>query len=282
MKEPKDFIDSDKQENLSDSKADGAFTLILDHAGNVLSDSRKVDSQVDNVLIRLKQKQIDEQIRSNKVIEGILKDIWLCSDRVATNLESVNIREEIKFSEQDQERDIMTNGSGVKTGQGENQGERIETPGPYGPGEVAEEQQAGKRKDSTEILADITEILADIFDTLKSDNEQVCKIAARAREIRLSLDEMVKLLDGINKRLIDAAESVKAIAKKPAEQKAEPEPEQEQRMIHLQTPDGFAVCGALGTPTQPFNAGSNHDVTETQDIVNCPLCLKIMAESKKS
>ena len=34
------------------------------------------DSEIDNVLIELKQKEIDEQIRSNKVIEEILKDIY--------------------------------------------------------------------------------------------------------------------------------------------------------------------------------------------------------------
>ena len=32
-------------------------------------------SQIDNALIRLKEKEIAEQIRSNKVVEGILKDI---------------------------------------------------------------------------------------------------------------------------------------------------------------------------------------------------------------
>jgi hypothetical protein len=46
------------------------------------------DSQIDNVLIDLKQKEIDEQTRSNKVIEGVLKDISNGIDRIADDFEN--------------------------------------------------------------------------------------------------------------------------------------------------------------------------------------------------
>ena len=46
------------------------------------------EDQIDNVLITLKQKEIDEQLRSNKVIEGVLNDISNGIDRIATNLEN--------------------------------------------------------------------------------------------------------------------------------------------------------------------------------------------------
>lgn len=44
------------------------------------------DSQIDNTLIALKQQEIAEQIRSNKVIEGILKDIRNTVDRFAGDI----------------------------------------------------------------------------------------------------------------------------------------------------------------------------------------------------
>lgn len=34
------------------------------------------EHEIDNVLIKLKEKEVAEQLRSNKVIEGILKDIF--------------------------------------------------------------------------------------------------------------------------------------------------------------------------------------------------------------
>ena len=43
------------------------------------------NAQIDNVFIKLKQQEIEEQIRSNKVIEGILKDICNNTDRIADN-----------------------------------------------------------------------------------------------------------------------------------------------------------------------------------------------------
>jgi hypothetical protein len=46
-------------------------------------------SQIDNILIVLKQKEIDEQIRSNKVIEGLLMDISNSSERIADHFENV-------------------------------------------------------------------------------------------------------------------------------------------------------------------------------------------------
>lgn len=42
--------------------------------------------QVDQVLIKIKQKEIEEQIRSNKVIEGVLRDISGGIDRIADQL----------------------------------------------------------------------------------------------------------------------------------------------------------------------------------------------------
>lgn len=41
------------------------------------------NGEIDKALIRLAEKQIKEQIRSNKVIEGILKDIYNAIDRLS-------------------------------------------------------------------------------------------------------------------------------------------------------------------------------------------------------
>ena len=43
--------------------------------------------EIDNALIRLKQKEIDEQIRSNKIVEGVLKDIQGGIERIAEGFE---------------------------------------------------------------------------------------------------------------------------------------------------------------------------------------------------
>ena len=43
--------------------------------------------EIDNALIRLKQKEIDEQTRSNKVVEGVLKDIQGGIERIAEGFE---------------------------------------------------------------------------------------------------------------------------------------------------------------------------------------------------
>ena len=43
--------------------------------------------EIDNALIRLKQKEIDEQTRSNKVVEGVLKDIQGGIERIAESFE---------------------------------------------------------------------------------------------------------------------------------------------------------------------------------------------------
>ena len=41
------------------------------------------EAQIDDVLLTLMQKQIDEQVRSNKVIEGVLNDICNAVDRLS-------------------------------------------------------------------------------------------------------------------------------------------------------------------------------------------------------
>ena len=41
------------------------------------------EENIVKILAKLKQKEIDEQIRSNKVIEAILKDISNSVDRIA-------------------------------------------------------------------------------------------------------------------------------------------------------------------------------------------------------
>jgi hypothetical protein len=44
----------------------------------------------------------------------------------------------------------------------------------------------------------------------------------------------------------------------------------------------FALCGAMGTPSQPFEARMNDPITMANDEVTCPDCLKILAEQEKS
>ena len=63
-------------------------SIHIDMEGKVIPPVRLSESQIDEILMKLKQKQIDEQIRSNKVIEGILNDISNGIDRIASDLEN--------------------------------------------------------------------------------------------------------------------------------------------------------------------------------------------------
>ena len=45
------------------------------------------EDQVNDALITLKQKEVDEQIRSNKVIEGVLKDICNAAEDICNAVE---------------------------------------------------------------------------------------------------------------------------------------------------------------------------------------------------
>jgi len=65
---------------------------------------------------KLVEKMIEEKIRSDKVIEGILKDIYCGVDRIGDVLGDINIREELKYTFQ--ERDIMDENGIELAGQG--------------------------------------------------------------------------------------------------------------------------------------------------------------------
>lgn len=174
------------------------------------------------------------------------------------------------------QREIVPN-----TGKGE-----IETSGPYGPGDVAEEQKYS------------TEIIADIFKMLASDNEQAMKITADMKAMLCLADVMATQLSVINKNLRDAADSIAALADKPDEETPAKAPEQEAEVdhgqqdhggqeqfvpllvFHLATPALLAVCGKLGTPQQPFSQGLDHRTTSKAEDVNCPECLDIIAEKQ--
>ena len=102
----------------------------------------------------------------------------------------------------------------------------------------------------------------------------------------------------VNERLIILQENVKAAAF--AEKKSEPELEAEKPAaldltkddtiigadpIHSPKPrsaDRYAICGAMGTPAQPYPARMNEPITGIRDEVTCPECLKILAEQEKS
>lgn len=65
------------------SKQNTQTVICLDMEGNLIPEPELTDAQIDDVLLTLMQKQIDEQIRSNKVIEGILFDINNAMERIA-------------------------------------------------------------------------------------------------------------------------------------------------------------------------------------------------------
>jgi len=73
---------------------EGPPDAVLDNHGNLIErDGVPLsDNQIDNVLIRLKQKEINEQIRSDKVNEGVLKDISNGIDRIADEMEKLFIQ----------------------------------------------------------------------------------------------------------------------------------------------------------------------------------------------
>ena len=220
-----------------------------------------LDSQVNRALMVLKQKEIDEQVRSNKVIEGVLKDIFNGIDRAASCLSEMNERDERIYTIN--ERDIMNE-------KGTPLNEQV--------GNVAEEQ---KQKI-------VTEQLADILYTLTSDNEHLVTISGHIKSLnKMVLPSVIEAVQHISGQIMqikinmrNAADGIAAIAGK---EKPEPEPETEAVVlpVHcIRYPDELALCGALGTLSQPNAARQNERVTSVVAEITCTECLGILASRK--
>lgn len=158
------------------------------------------DSQIDNVLITLKQKEIDEQVRSNKVVEGVLKDIQFGINMIASSLSDINIRQELKYTFN--ERDIM-NGSGIAE---------------QGGGDVLAEAQ----KNNVEISADS---LADISDLMQRDSKELVNIADAVHLIESRLQRMMSEVRMMNARQQNIAARVHNLVSNTEAEKPEPEAE---------------------------------------------------------
>jgi len=216
------------------------------------------DSQVNKALMILKQKEVDEQIRSNKVIEGVLNDIYGGVDRIASNLDDINIREEMIWTIN--KGDIMEDKDKNKVGDAHaiDKGMAI----PFAP-----------------VTKTMTEQLADVFDILASDNEQLARIANHIQQVYEAMSSTMDQVTQIQARLSTAAETIATIAGAEEPQAAQPEP-----FTHFKEVDygKLALCGCMGNIRQPIPARANDPLTNSLDDVTCPDCLVIISGGKKS
>jgi len=221
-----------------------------DEEKDLSADFLKSDSQIDNILIRLKQKEVDEQIRSNKVIEGLLRDIYFGIDRIGNDFDHKQI----------QERDIMNGNETTKP----------------------EQSNMDSLADIAAMLKEQKTELIFIANHIKLMNESHQLITAQLSEMNITLGNM-------SEKVFSLAE---AEAQPEPDQPEQPEPEQPEQEpdvlpVHSITPPDrhtgqIALCGALGTPSQPCAARQNEPVTDNIEDVTCPECLEIIAKSRES
>ena len=128
-----------------------------------------------------------------------------------------------------------------------------------------------------------------------------CQLEALARHAGLmnkSLQEMIGDTKSINQNMQQAGLGLKALAD--AATKADEAPTEAlevqaaldkgdkaiaakmSKPVHLNSGNGFALCGAMGTVSQPFMARLNDPVVLRYELVTCPECLAKMAARKKS
>lgn len=288
-------------------------------ADQIMKSKGLTDSQIDNILIRLKQREVDEQIRSNKVVEGVLQDIWAGVDTVAKTLGDINIRDEMIYTFN--ERDIMNEKGNELAG-----------------------QDGGGNKDQFQHFDKLVD-LENIATLLKNDNNELVIIANHIRLIDEALRLIMEQVTGMNQRMEKISKIILSFAeaeatKEPpylrnAPRKKEPEPEFDKDYVpagldepepdidypekpekpkpeaekaetvqivedamkklgvapptpvhSIRFTDKLAICGAQGSAVQPYAPRKNEKVTSTLSEITCPECLKIIAmrvdESKDS
>ena len=230
--------------------------------------------QVDQALISLKQKEIDEQIRSDKVLEGILKDIGNSLERIADakDVEVGFIEQEKEMLKWDNEKKQWVKAKPV------------------------ENAELGETRSAVESAVSKVDLdgLADLVDLIAKDNTELVAIAKHAEQMNMSLRQVMAQLSDMNIRLVKFAEITQVIAEEKrdrptepdeAEVTAEAEQETEQGLLHCSDAghgNKLALCGCMGTPSQPVAARMNEPVTLNPDDVKCPDCLAIIASWTKS
>jgi len=140
-----------------------------------------------------------------------------------------------------------------------------------------------------EKIASIIELLEKTRDQL----EKICMHMANMAESYVSVNGDVK---NINQEMHQASLGLKAIAAEVT--KAEPEPAKPIEVGDMKADDDYkehvtmpvhrcdidgklAVCGAMGTASQPYAARMNEPVVPDWDKVTCPECLaKLAAQGK--
>ena len=105
-------------------------------------------------------------------------------------------------------------------------------------------------------------------------------------------EEMKEFLNELMPVLIDMGDQIAKISKKlgikSGDETSETDVESadEPLPIHIAVSEKFAICGAMGTPSQPFDAKMNEPVTLIPREATCPDCLRIaklkQAEKEKS
>lgn len=157
------------------------------------------------------------------------------------------------------------------------------------------------------------EKLSILVDLMKCSTDALENFVAQTDLIKIAFHEVLEESKIINQNLQEAAQGLKALvdeATKADEVGPEPEgfevDEAEQEPVdtfeeHVTSPEirealmdqieeekvpvhkvdsheiRFAVCGAMGTASQPFGAAKNDRISSVNDEVTCPGCLKIIA-----
>ena len=220
--------------------------------------SNETLENLDDILTK---ETIQEKLESEKVLVGILKDINCGIDRIATVMEW----DKDYIAKPNQEGKIMD--------QDQDQGQEMS--------ELAEEQQ-------TNVVDQLTELV----DLLAKDNEELSKIAAHIGLMNKAQVSMMEQVSEMSHRLKSIAEKVDRIAeqKAPAKDEVETEEPPESKpvtavpasAVHLDQGNGFALCGVMGTPSQPFAVSKKWRVTISRNLVTCPECLAKMAAQENS
>lgn len=139
------------------------------------------------------------------------------------------------------------------------------------------------------------EKLAVISDMLASDNRELSKLSNYFESLKAAIPAMIVQFSEMNGHLRTAVDSIVAIVNKEQPEPEQPEPEQlvpeqpepEQPEgpvvlpVHgIRFSDELAMCGAMGSKIQPYAPRQNDKVTSIMADINCPECLKVIAEKQ--
>jgi len=149
-------------------------------------------------MIQIMDRFVEEKIKSDKVVEGVLKDICCGVNSIADTLGSMNIRDEMIYTIN--ERDIMAGYQGkgqrvpeAAVGGGENKAKTLEQQG----GESAEK-----------LKSDITKLkgLRDIVGLLKEDYTELVFISEHLRLMNESLQGIMMSVSSMSIRITNMME----------------------------------------------------------------------------